>query len=244
MKLSILQKHKTKLFKLKILNTKIHKSQKNFDYLLFTDMETRLKKILHIIYKFHAANKKILFVGTPLKLNNQIKQLLRGKKHSFIPESIWMSGIITNASSSFKYLIKRHAINNDKTSKLLFSLKNQADLIVVLNESFNITALAESSLKRVPTISLNTTYNVTDLNLSTYKVPGNYSFNEKKIRSNIFFLFLGSLLKKAERVRKRQIRVNMVLKERKLERKKFKKLERQSNKNYWKKTRYKRHGFV
>lgn len=231
MKLSILHKRKTKLFKLKILSTKIHKSQKNFDYLLFKDMETRLKKILHIIYKFHAANKKILFIGTPLKLNNQIKQLLRSKKHSFVPESVWMSGIITNASSSFKHLIKRHAINNDKTPKLLFSLKNQADLIVVLNESLNITALAESSLKRVPTISLNTISTLTDFNLSTYKVPGNYSFNEKRIRSNLFFLLLGSLLKKAELVKKKQIKLNIKRKELKLQ-------LRKKNLN---KTRYKHH---
>jgi len=44
MKLSVLHRYKTKLFKLKILKTKIHKSQKNFNYLLFKDIETRLKK--------------------------------------------------------------------------------------------------------------------------------------------------------------------------------------------------------
>lgn len=221
MKLSILHRHKIKLFKLKILKTKIYKNQKDFDYLLLKDMETRLKRILHIIYKFHVNNKKILFIGTPLKLNNQIKQLLKDKKHSFVPESIWMSGIITNASSSFKHLVKRHAIDNDKTSKLLFSLKNQADLILVLNESLNVTALTESSSKRVPTISLNTTYNLKDSNLSTYKVPGNFSFSEKKARNNLFFLLLGSLLRKAEKIKRKQIEIS--IKREKLTRRKNKK---------------------
>lgn len=207
MKLSILHRHKIKLLKLKILKTKIYEGQKNFDYLLLKDIETRLRRVLHIIYKFHVNNKKILFIGTPLKLDNQIKQLLKGKKHSFVPESIWMSGIVTNASSSFKHLVKRHAIDNDKTSKLLFSLKNQADLILVLNESLNVTALTESSAKRVPTISLNTTYSLKNFNLSTYKVPGNFSFNKKKARNNLFFLLLGSLLKKTERVKKKQIEI-------------------------------------
>lgn len=207
MKLSILHRHKIKLLKLKILRTKIYEGQKNFDYLLLKDIETRLRRVLHIIYKFHVNNKKILFIGTPLKLDNQIKQLLKGKKHSFVPESIWMSGIVTNASSSFKHLVKRHAIDNDKTSKLLFSLKNQADLILVLNESLNVTALTESSAKRVPTISLNTTYSLKNFNLSTYKVPGNFSFNKKKARNNLFFLLLGSLLKKTERVKKKQIEI-------------------------------------
>ena len=160
---------------------------------------------MHVIYKFHANNKKILFVGTPFKLNNQIKQLLKGKKHSFVPESVWMGGVITNAASSFKHLVKRHAMSNDRTSRLLFSLRNQADLIIVLNENCNITALTEGSLKRVPTISLNTTYNLTDSSLSTYKVPGNYNFSTKEVRTNLFFLLLNSLLKKAERARENQI---------------------------------------
>ena len=208
MKLIVLHKYKTKLLKLKLLKTKVHESQKNFDYLLLKNMETRLKKILQIIYRFHVANKKILFIGTPTKLSNQIKQLLKNKKHSFIPESIWMSGIITNAGSSFKHLVKQHAISNNKTSKFLFNLKNQADLIVTLNEKVNMTALVESSLKQIPTISLNATYDLANLNLSTYKVPGNYTFTEKKIRDNIFLLLLSSLLKKAEIMREKYIQVN------------------------------------
>ena len=229
MKITVLHKYKTKLLKLKLLKTKVHKSQKNFDYLLLKDMETRLKKILHIIYRFHAANKKILFIGTPLELNNQIKQLLKGKKHSFIPESVWMSGIITNTSSSFKYLVKRHAINNDRTSKFLFNLKNQADLIVVLNEKLNMTALSESSLKRIPTISLNATYNSFNLNLSTYKVSGDYTFTEKKVRNNIFFLLLSSLLKKAEILRKKQIQINTKRKRSKLVKKTWNQINSRKN---------------
>lgn len=207
MKIVAIHKYKTKLFKFKLLKTKIHKSKKNFDYLLLKDTEARFKKILSIIYKFHAANKKILFIGTPLELNSQIKQLLKDKKHSFLPESVWMNGIITNSNSSFKHLIKQHALNTNKISKLLFNLKSQIDLIVVLNEKLNITALEESSLKRVPTISINTTYNFLNLNLSTYKVLGNYNFGKKKVRNNLFFLLLNSLLKKAELIRKKQIKL-------------------------------------
>lgn len=204
MKITFLHKYKTKLLKFKLLKTKVHKNQKNFDYLLIKDLETRLKKILHVIYKFHIANKKILFIGTPLEISDKLKQLLKNKKHNFLPESIWMNGIVTNPSSSFKHLVKQHAINNDKVSKILFRLKNQIDLIVVLNEKSNLTALKESSLKRIPTISLNTIYNLSNFNLSTYKVPGDYNFDRKKIRNSIFFLLLSSLLKKAEMQRTKQ----------------------------------------
>ncbi len=84
-------------------------------------------------------------------------------------------------------------------------MKNQADLIVVLNEKLNLITLKESSLKRVPIISLNANYNLSDLNLSTYKVTGDFSFVKKPIRNNFFFLLLSSLLKKAERLKKQQI---------------------------------------
>ena len=208
MKITTLNKHKTKLFRFKLLKTKIYKNEKNFNYLLLKNMEIRLKKVLHIIYRFHIANKKILFIGTPLKLNSKIKQLLKNKKHNFIPETVWMNGIITNQKPSFKYLLKRHAVANDKTSKFLFNLKNQADLIVVLNENINLIALKESAIKRVPTISLNSNYNLSNLNLSTYKVIGDYNFMNKPIRNNLFFLLLSSLLKKAERLKKKRIHIN------------------------------------
>jgi ribosomal protein S2 len=208
MKITTLNRHKTKLLRLKLLKTKVYKHEKNFNYLLLKNMETQLKKVLHIIYRFHIANKKILFVGTPLKLNPKIKQLIQNKKHSFIPESVWMNGIITNPRPSFKHLLKRHAIANDKTSKFLFNLRTQADLIVVLNENVNLTALKESSLKRIPTISLNSNYNVHNFDLSTYKVTGDYNFVKKPIRNNLFFLLLSSLLKKAERLKKSKTQTN------------------------------------
>ena len=209
MKVVKLNKHKTKLLKLKLLKTKIYKNQKDLNYLLLKDVETRLKKALHIIYRFHVANKKILFIGTPLRLNNPIKQLLKSKKHSFIPELVWINGIVTNSKPSFKHLLKRHAVTSDKTSKFLFNLKNQTDLIVVLNEQLNLVVLQESSLKRIPTISLNSNYDLPNMNLSTYKIAGDYSFGQKEIRNNLFFLLLSSLLKKAEILRKKQVKINI-----------------------------------
>ena len=197
-----LKRYKTKLLKIKLLKAKTWKPKKNIDYLLIKNMEVRLKKILHIIYKFHVANKKILFIGTPLKLNYKTKQLLKSKKHNFVPESIWMNGIITNSKSSFKYLTRQYVINKDKSLKFLFHLKKQANLIVVLNENSNLTAFKESTLKRIPIISLNASCNFSDFtSLSTYKAIGDYSFTKKTIRNRFFFLLLNSVLKKAERAK-------------------------------------------
>lgn len=216
MKISRANKNKTKLFRFKLLKTKIYKNQKELNYLLLKDMETRLKKVLHIIYKFHLGNKRILFIGSPNRLNKQLKQLLTTKKHIFLPELVWLNGIVTNGKSSFKYLLKRHAINNDKTSNFLFNLKNQIDLIVVLNESANLTPLKESSLKRIPTISLNSSEELSSLNLVTYKVPGDYNFEQRKARKNFFFLLLNSVIKKAEFIKRRQQEIAQKIKKEKL----------------------------
>lgn len=199
MKITTLKKYKTKLLKLKLLNTKTHKNQKNFNYLLLKNIENRLKKILNIVYKFHIANKKILFIGTPLKLNNKITQIFKNKKHNFIPQFIWTNGIITNSKPSFKYLIKQYTINKNKTSKFLFNFKNQADLIVILNEYSNLTILKEGFSKRIPVILLNANYNFFSSDLSIYKTTGNYSFTKKTIRNNIFFLLISAIFKKAEK---------------------------------------------
>lgn len=228
MKVTALTKYKTKLLKLKLLKTKVYKNKKNFNHVLLKTMEARLKKALHIIYKFHVANKKILFIGTPVELNKNIKQLLKHKKHSFIPEAVWMNGIITNSKASIIHLLKQHAGNNHKLSQFLFNLKNQVDLIVILNEKANLNALKESSLKRVPIISLDSSYNLSNFNLTTYKVIGNYTFVKKNIRNNLFFLLLSSLLKKAELLKKKQIQLS-------LKQKKFQVKKKPWNQNYYKK---------
>ena len=207
MKITNTYKHKTKLLRLELLRTKIYKRDKEFNYLSLKDIEAKLKKVLHIIYKFHVANKRILFIGTPLKLNQKIKKLLKDKKHNFIPESVWMKGIITNANPSFKHLFKNDKITSEVNSKFLFNLKNPIDLIVILNEELNLNALKESSLKRIPTISFNS--NCDFLNLATYKVLGNFNFTKKKNRNNLFYLLLSSLFKKAEVFRKKTVISNL-----------------------------------
>lgn len=201
MKIKKLNKNKIKLLRFELLKTKIYKTEKKFNYLLLKNIETSLRKALQIIIRYHIDNKKILFIGTSEKLDQRLKKLLITHGHIFLPELIWLNGIITNTKSSFKYLSKRYTINNDDPSNFLFSLKNQIDLIVILNEEANLTALKESSLKRIPTISLNSNNKLSDLNLVTYKVKGDYNFSQKQARKNLFFLMLNSLIKRGSQLK-------------------------------------------
>ena len=190
-------KNKTKLIKLKILKTQIYKKKNNLSKIKIEDIIWRLKKGLHIIYKYHVHNKQILFVGSPLYNSYKTKQLLKNTKHILIPKSVWINGILTNQQSSFQYLSKN--TNNKKISKLLFQLKKKSDLIVILGQSFNINALNESYVTRIPIIVLNSNLNILDTK-PTYKIPGNFSFNKKKkVRHHIFYSILNATLKKAKK---------------------------------------------
>jgi hypothetical protein len=86
MKITTLNRYKTKLLRLKLFHkNKKLKKLNFFDYLLLKNMETQLKKVLHILYRLHIANKKLLFVRTLLKLNPKIKQLIQNKNIVLYP---------------------------------------------------------------------------------------------------------------------------------------------------------------
>lgn len=195
----------TKLLNLNILETNYYK--KNYlNHELNKNIEYKLKNALNIIFKFHSENKKILFLGTPLQLNKQLKKLLKNTNHLIIPEKIWFSGVLTNTKSIFRFLFKKYLKKNKNTLKFLFNLTVKNDLVVILNESLSQNPLKEFSKKRIPTISLN--YNNINLNYpnSTYQIKQNINnFNENKNINNLFFSILTTTFKKAEKVRQKNI---------------------------------------
>jgi hypothetical protein len=197
MKLSFLKQSKKKLLKIKLLKTKIYTCKNNFNYSHLNSVESKLKKIFHIIYKFHISGKKILFLGTSATLNNKIKHFFNNKQHTFIPQYFWASGIITNPKVSFYHLKQKYMLTKNSFIKPLFSLK-KIDLVVILNKTINITILKELALKNLPIITLNLYFNLADLHLATYKIQNNYSFMTKTVRNNIFFIMLNLALKKSK----------------------------------------------
>src|SRR6478672_3789437 len=128
MKIVKITKYRSKLVKLKLIKTKIYKKN-NHDFIKIEDIISRLKKALHIIYKYHTNNKRILFVGTPSHLDEKLKNLIKSTKHIYVPESVWMNGILTNQQSCFKYLFKNQESINRKISTILFETKKRSDLI-------------------------------------------------------------------------------------------------------------------
>ena len=99
MKIKNIIKYKNKLLKLKLIKTKIYKKKDQLTNTRIEDIEYRLKKVLHVIYKYHTNNKRILFIGVPVHTDKETKNLINSTRHTFIPESAWVNGIITNKVS-------------------------------------------------------------------------------------------------------------------------------------------------
>ena len=68
MKLNKITIYQSKLFKLKLIQTKIYKKNEH-NFIKIEEIYSRLKKALHIIYKYHINNKRIVFIGTPLNIS-------------------------------------------------------------------------------------------------------------------------------------------------------------------------------
>ena len=222
---------------IKLLDQNYLKLQVNgLNDVLKQNIELKFKNALNVIFKFHSDNKKILFVGTPLQLTKQLKNLLKNTNHLIIPEKIWFNGILTNTKIIFKFLFKKLLKKNKNTLKFLFNLTIRNDLIVILNEYLSVAFLKEISKKQLPIISLN--YNNVDLKKlnSTYKIQQNNYKNNNKF----FFSILINILKKAEKFRKIKIYLKKKLLKKKiyLKKKLLKKKINQkktSNKRFYKK---------
>lgn len=200
MKIKKITKYQNKLLKLKLTQSKIYNKKHYINNTKIEDIEYRLKKSIHIIYKYHVFKKRILFLGTPLQIIPQFKKVLINTKHFVIPESAWMNGIITNKILFFKHLSKNKKITNNKISEFIFQFKKNIDLIVLFNNSLK-NALNEGYLAKIPIISLNTNLNIQNLKIN-YKIPGDFKFSNKKLLDNFFYSILVTVLKKGNKSKK------------------------------------------
>lgn len=127
-KTRIKQLFKLHLLKFKVYEQSIKKTKFN-DYNL-NQIIVNIKKVLQIIFKYNQAEKRILFIGFPYKLEQKINQLTR---HVAIPKNFNIHGIILN----LKPFIKSENLNqicSKKISRFLFpKLSEKLDLIVLFD---------------------------------------------------------------------------------------------------------------
>jgi ribosomal protein S2 len=201
MKTNILKINKHKLFKLKLIKSKVLKKKHYLNDITIENIVLKLKKVLYLIYKYHLNNKRILFIGNPLKINKELTKVFIKTKHIFIPKSYWIDGIITNQQSSFKSHFKQESQIN-KISQRLLQLKKRGDLAVIIDQKSENSALKESYVARIPVISLNSNSNDFD-EKSNYNVPVSLVSSKHNINNNLFYSLLFTTLKKAQIAKKK-----------------------------------------
>nr|AVR57508.1 ribosomal protein S2 [Entomoneis sp.] len=128
MKISV-KSQSNKVLSLKLIKYKIYKPKFQNE---LNDTKLKLKMNLKIIFKYFLANKKILFVGIENKFNSFIYKLIKSTSHSYIPNSLWFKGVLTNSKIVFKYLVLSKNLN--KFIKFLFNLKSKTNLILMFGE--------------------------------------------------------------------------------------------------------------
>ena len=116
----------------------------------------------------------------------KIKNLLTNVKHLFISQYFWLNGQISNKQ---QFLSKK--ISYNKISKL----KNKSNLIVILDKLVDKNIIKESYKAKIPIIFLGDNLNIFETN-SSYKIPGNFMLNRKKLRDNFFLVLLKGIIQK------------------------------------------------
>lgn len=190
------------MIKLQLIRAKIYKKSHYLKNIVLEDLETRLKKALHIIFRYHMNGKRILFVGNPLKINKQIKRLLKRTSHTFIPKHAWVNGLVTNRKLSVEAVKKDTSLIRPLSKKLL-RLKRKNDLVVIVDSKFERNALVESHAIRLPVIALNCDLNPANYNaVSTYKIPGDFILQQSEVENSFFYSVLRAVLLKSTKRRK------------------------------------------
>jgi ribosomal protein S2 len=191
------------LLNLKLIQTKITKNS-SIDAYKNNKILPRLKKVLQIIYQYTIKNKRILFIGAPLNLEIKFDNILKKTKHIFIPEYIWVNGLITNRNIDTKTVNSNLSESNKKIFNVLFRIKKRLDLIILLEKNLNNAMTNESYQLKIPLITFDNQLDINDIK-SSYKIPGNFKFANKKLNNNFIYSLILAIIKKANYVEKIKI---------------------------------------
>jgi len=194
MKLTEQKINSKKIFELALIKSKTYSNNKNGKKIknvprnLLNDLMIDLKKSLHIIFKYHRNNKRILFIGVPKKIESMINL---NTIHTALPNGldITRKQIINNFLLNSSKLNK-HVFSNTKF--LLSKLQKRPELIVIFTSEKKDQIIKENKLAKIPIIEFNYKEEKRDWDYF-YRIPGNFNSN----RNNIFFMLINSLLNKS-----------------------------------------------
>lgn len=168
---------------------------------------SQLKKALNVIHKYNTSNKRILFIGN---LDKNLKTILNKTKHLYIPESVWVNGILTNPSACFKYLIKHQHNMGKKKMYSIVLLEKRIDLIIAIGITSISNIFNEAYNTQIPTISCDS---IATKKNSTYEISNNIKFRDKKKYINfICSMILATIAKSKISIRKNKPKFHRITK--------------------------------
>jgi hypothetical protein len=181
---------KLHLLKSRTYEQAIKKKNSNFSVdTNLTQIINNLKKALQVIFYYHQANKRVLFIGVPKKLELKINRLTN---HVAVPSTFNLQGIISNNFKSSS--IKKEA----GFKSFLPKLSKKPDLVVLFSHDKNI--VSESYFAKVPLIIFNNDENSKNsLFNNFYSVQGNGSNLTSIYNKNLFCIGLNFLFKTIKR---------------------------------------------
>jgi hypothetical protein len=165
-----------------------------------TQIINNLKKALQVIFYYHQADKRILFIGVPKKLELKINRLTN---HVAVPRDFNLQGIISNNFKSSN--IKKEAGPNSFLPKLA----KKPDLVILFFQEKNI--ISESYVAKVPLIIFNSDENLNNGGVNNfYDVQGNGGNLTTTYDKNLFCIGLNFLFKSVKRkVRKQNLNTHV-----------------------------------
>jgi hypothetical protein len=183
------------ILKLHLLKSRTYEQaikKKNSNFSVDTNLTliiNNLKKALQVIFYYHQANKRVLFIGVPKKLELKINRLTN---HVAVPSTFNLQGIISNNFKSSS--IKKEA----GFKSFLPKLSKKPDLVVLFSHDKNI--VSESYFAKVPLIIFNNDENSKNsLFNNFYSVQGNCSNLTSIYNKNLFCIGLNFLFKTIKR---------------------------------------------
>jgi ribosomal protein S2 len=196
------KKFKSKqLLKLHFLKSRVYEypvKKTNFNDLKNTNLDQILvsvKKALQIIFQYNQANKRVLFVGLPSKLEFKINSLTR---HAAVSSGFDIQGIVSNNKTNLLLDLKSVTQKFVKQNSRVLSpkLMKKPDLIILFDHDKTHAILSETWVAKIPAITFVTNHNFKDsVTQGSYCVNGNYKSILTAFDKNIFFIGLNFLFK-------------------------------------------------
>lgn len=159
-----------------------------------TQVISGFKKSLRVIFEFHQANKTILFIGVPSKLEQKINKFTN---HVAVPYNFDLQGVISTNLKPLKFSkTDKQSASKLYLKSLMPKLQKKPDLVVLFSHEKKQNIITESYVARVPLILLDSEGSSIDpWTSNSYNLQGFGSSSSKTFNNNLFFLGLNFLFK-------------------------------------------------